>query len=143
VHFEPCEGGEREKEEKMRREGKEEFLKRCRVRPRLGYRRWSGGGALSPSPFDVAETKRSSRFYPAVWLSGCPSVCPSVCPTRLVSQQAGTARIRDSGFGSGTVSWGLPFSFVWLVCLIAGLTISVPAKLTLTDHLHTCMGKGK
>jgi len=69
VHFEPCEGEEKgRKKKKMGREGKEEFLKRCRVRPKLGYRRWSEGSSHF-SPFDVAETKGSSCFYPAVHLS--------------------------------------------------------------------------
>ena len=100
VHFEPCEGEKKgERRKKMRREGKEEFLKRRRVRPRLGYRKKMGRkGALSSlsssPPFDVAETKRSFCFLPdclAVWLSIWLSICLS--KSRLVSQQPGTAQI--------------------------------------------------
>lgn len=83
--------GERRK--KMRREGKEEFLKRCRVRPRLGYRRW-GGRELSLSLSSSPETKRSFCFLPdclAIWLSIWQSIC--LLNSRLVSQQAGTAQI--------------------------------------------------
>jgi len=119
VHFEPCEG---EKKGERRREGKEEFLKRRRVRPRLGYRRW-GGRELSLSLFQPPLTlpKRNGAFvfYPTAWLSGCPSVCPSVqlgwLASKLVLRRYCTRIGQRLWFQHGFL--GSAFLFCWAYVL--------------------------